>query len=114
MPTVKVPVSLEVAPDIESSPERVLIGARDRGSEVMEVVSLRSLSGRPFAIERVEAEGPGVIAVAGADGVSCEVRVRVTEVGPVSGRVRLRVRPNGGESVELDVPVRGHGFSPGQ
>lgn len=56
LPIVRVPVSAEVVPDIEATPERVLVGARDTRTEVTEVVCLRSLSGRSFVVEQVLAE----------------------------------------------------------
>ena len=87
-----IPVSAEVVPDVDATPERVLFGGRDVGTEVTEVISLRSLSARPFVVERMEAEGAGVSATTGTDGRSCTVRVKVTAPGPLTGQVRLWVQ----------------------
>lgn len=111
--SLQLPLSAEVVPDVEAAPGAIFAGGREVGAEVTETLTLRSLSNRPFVVDRAEAEGNGVSVVVSDDGRSCTVRVRVMAPGPGSGRVRLVVRPDKSASVELVIPVQVHGFPPG-
>ena len=113
LPSLELPVSAEIVPDIEPTPTAIHFGARDVGAEVTETIGLWSLSNRPFAIERCEAEGNGVSAQPEPDGRSVTVRMNVVGAGSTIGRVRLVVRPEGGEPVEVIVPVQVCGFLSG-
>jgi hypothetical protein len=110
LPDQQVPVTLEVAPDVEAIPATVEFGCRDVGTEAAETVTLRSLSGRPFTVERVAAEGDGLTVDSSDRGHT--IRRRVTG-GPWEGRVRFTVRLSGGQVSQVIVPVRTHGFAGG-
>src|SRR5205807_771936 len=91
LPTITLPVVVEVTPDVEAVPGRVLFPARDVGSEQGETVTLHSLSNRPFVLEQVAAEGPGVTAVPARDGRGVNVGLMIPSVGPLGGSVRVTV-----------------------
>lgn len=111
LPSLQLPLSAEVVPDIEAIPPDILMGGREVGTTQTETITLRSLTNRPYTIERTEAKGEGVD-VAVSEDRTLKVKVQVTEPGSREGQVRVVVRPDGSSPIEIVVPIRVHGFRP--
>ncbi|MBY0231202.1 MAG: hypothetical protein K2W96_18125 [Gemmataceae bacterium] len=107
MPSRTVPVLGRVVPDLEPSLPDVHFGARPVGGTFRESVTLRSLSGRAFAVESVRAQGEGLAVewqeVAGI-GPTYQLTQRIVRKGAQGGKAVFAMRV-GGKAVEVVVPV---------
>lgn len=92
-----------VASDLQAEPTVVQVGGRRLGERFEEVVTVRSLTGRPVATVKAEAEGEGLSVEAVGDR-----QFRVRQVGCGSGSQTNRVRFTAeldGRKVKAELPV---------
>ena len=113
LPSKNVPVEGEIRNDIQTTPAEVVLGVKDIGETVEEVLTLYSLTDRPFEVESIVVPSESNTEVRRgakeAGGQSFIVRQRVTQVSGQTIFVRFAVRIGGEERVKVTVPVRYHG-----
>jgi hypothetical protein len=91
LPPKTIRLTGRIVPDVRSEPLEVLFPARTVGDVVEEVVSLRSLTGTPFRIERMTTEGAGVSVEPMGEGAGYHVRLRLDSAGEHRGVVTFTV-----------------------
>jgi hypothetical protein len=113
-PDVAIPVEFDVPADVQPDSPTVMLGAHRVGESAAEAVTLTSLSGRPFRVEKWSAEVPADTEVRPkqADGAaqSFTCRQRVAAVGQQSTRITFAGTDADGKPFEVVVAVRYYGL----
>jgi hypothetical protein len=106
LPPKTIRLTGRVVPDVRAEPPEVLYPARAVGDVVEEVVSLRSLTGTPFRVERVTAEGVGLGVEPVGDGADYRMRLQLDSPGEHRGVVTFAVEARD-RVYQVAVPVVG-------
>jgi hypothetical protein len=110
----KLPVRLEIVPDIQATPPQIHFGVRKQGEKCVEAINIRSLTGVPFKIAKVRPDSSiSVVEKASPDHAStvCTFLVSqdISKSGQQSGQVAFSIEANDGKKSEILVPVAYHG-----
>jgi hypothetical protein len=114
LPPRTVPVSGRIVADVQPSTPQVHFGAQRTGSTVNDYLTLSSLTGKKILAVDASVEGQGLRIAKQPTEISGNpaflVEQKITSLGDAEGKVRLQVRTEAQEKVEVVVPVGYHGI----
>ncbi len=119
LPPKEIRITGEVLPDVQASPPAVLFGAKMVGEKVEDTLTLRSLVGQPFRLERLRVDCEGFSAErtgGGAEsGIAHTIRMKglIRGTGEVEGRVWVTALRTDGRRQQIAIPLRYHGLEAG-
>jgi hypothetical protein len=115
LPAVTFPVSCEVVPDVQAIPANLAFGVQPIGTVVRGSFTLRSRTGSPFQVRRVQTTGERVSVSKQADatgGVVYVVQQEVVKADDQRSVITLEVRAADGTVERLNVEASHYGLSP--
>lgn len=112
----EIPLRLEIADDIQTSPPQVHFGARTVGEMVEETMALTSLTQSPFQVLSFRVESPqGILEpktlVPGEKGCHFQIQQKIVQLGEQAGEMIFSLQKRAGEKSELRIPIRYHGLA---
>lgn len=109
-PALVVPVRGRIVGDIQASPLSVIFGSRPVGESLEETITLTSLTGQEFTVEKWDAQLPGLSVERATELANTfQIRQRVLAAGQQSGNI-LFVISKRGKKGTVSIPVHYHGL----
>jgi hypothetical protein len=110
----KLPVRLEIEPDIQATPPQVHFGVKKQGEKWVEAINIRSLTGVRFKVTMTRSEGSiSVMEKKSPENQNsiCTYLLsqEISKIGQHSGQVVFSIEANDGKKSEIIVPVAYHG-----
>jgi hypothetical protein len=108
-PSLVLPVVGRIASDVHPLPDSLVLGPGRTGETLSESVTLRSASGMPFEVGKIDISSPDITVqpalVPGAAGNTFRILQKVSKAGTHSSSVRFSVRKDSGKGSTIVVNV---------